>query len=155
MESNSVLNVVQELDNDSRHHGSFGFRDDALLKVLSAPPDEPLYINGTAAKKPLFNGDNSTSDDNLLIEYEASATSSIGVVDNCENENLPPPANQCANIEGYTQFFFPLSFISWNIFDLQLCRVDLVELSSHTQSYSSYFIRFISRLLILCVQQFV
>lgn len=108
MESNSVLNVVQELGNEHRHHrrNSLSLTDERLLKILSAPPDEPLYINDTANNRTTLNGDiNNSSGDNLLIQYEA-ATSSIVAVDDYENL---PPADKCAvanNIEGYTQFFF-------------------------------------------------
>lgn len=109
MESNSVLNVVQELGND-RHHcrKSMSLTDERLLKILSAPPDEPLYINDTANNKTTLNRNiNNSSGDNLLVQYEA-ATSSIVAVDDYENL---PPADKCAvatNIEGY--IFFSLSF---------------------------------------------
>lgn len=105
MESNSVLNVVQEVDNDRRRQ-SFTMRDEQLLKILSAPPDEPLYINDTTNNKATINintnNDNSNSDDNLLMQFKA-ATSSIVAVDDYENL---PPADKCAaaNIEGYYQF---------------------------------------------------
>lgn len=110
MESNSVLNIVQEPDNEyARRHRrrlSLNVRDERLLKILSAPPDEPLYISGTANNKAatINVSDNSGTGDNL---YEA-ATSSITAVndyENRENENLPPPPqptdkNVVANIEG-------------------------------------------------------
>lgn len=105
MESNSVLNVVQEVDNDRRRQ-SFTMRDEQLLKILSAPPDEPLYINDTTNNKATINintnNDNSNSGDNLLMQFKA-ATSSIVAVDDYENL---PPADKCAaaNIEGYYQF---------------------------------------------------
>lgn len=96
MESNSVLNVVQELGHD-RHHrkNSLSLTDERLFKILSAPPDEPLYIIDTPNNKSTLNGDiNDSSDANLLLQYE-TATSSI-------DENLPP-ADKCVvatNIEG-------------------------------------------------------
>lgn len=108
MESNSVLNVRQQSDNEphrqrqQRRH-SLSVRDERLLKILSAPPDEPLYINGTPNTKSTSNGDsNSSSADNLLMQLEA-ATSSITAIDDYENENLPPTndKNAVANIEGY------------------------------------------------------
>ncbi|XP_055311627.1 microcephalin isoform X2 [Sitodiplosis mosellana] len=99
MESNSVLNVVQELGNDHRHRhqhrrNSLSLTDERLLKILSAPPDEPLYINNKAT----LNGNDISSSnspgDNLLIQYEAATTtSSIVAVDDYENL---PPADKCA-----------------------------------------------------------
>lgn len=105
--SSSILNVVQESGNDHHHHlhhqrrrHSLNLRDERLLRILSAPPDEPLYINGTANNLATLNGDNNTSTDNLLMQYEA-ATSSIGAVDVYKNENLPPTnKNALPNIEG-------------------------------------------------------
>lgn len=111
MESNSVLNVRQESDTDhhlqyrqrqQRRH-SLSVRDERLLKILSAPPDEPLYINGTPDTKSTLNGDNdsSSSTDNLLMQLE-EATSSITAIDDYENENLPPTndKNAVAHSEG-------------------------------------------------------
>lgn len=108
MESNSVLNMVQETDNEHlrRRRHSLSVRDERLLKILSAPPDEPLYINGTPPNHkiaPTFITDNNCLSDNLLIQYEA-ATSSITGRDEYENENLPPTndnKNAATNNEGY------------------------------------------------------
>lgn len=104
MESNSVLNVVQESDNDHlrRRRHSLSVRDEQMLRILSAPPDEPLYINGSPKSAATLQADNNCSSDNLLMQYEA-ATSSITGRDDYENENLPPTndnKNAAANIEG-------------------------------------------------------
>ncbi|XP_031632861.1 uncharacterized protein LOC116346784 isoform X2 [Contarinia nasturtii] len=98
MESNSVLNVVQELGNDRRRHRhTFGMGEQQLFKMLSSTPDEPLFINDTANSKAALNGCVNNSGDNLLIQYE-TATSSIATVDEYENENLPPADNNCATV---------------------------------------------------------
>lgn len=108
MESNTVLNVVQELGNDRRRHRhTFGLGEAQLFKMLSSTPVEPLFINDSANSKAALNGCINNSADNLLTQYD-TATSSIATVDDYENENLPPTDNNCAvtNNEGYIQFFF-------------------------------------------------
>lgn len=140
MESNSVLNVVQELGNEHRHHhrrNSLSLTDERLLKILSAPPDEPLYINDKANNKTTLNGDiNKSSGDNLLIQYEA-ATSSIVTVDDYENL---PPADKCAvatNIEGYTQFFFFIIIVF--VFSLYFFYFSLFCFASYAVYGTFYF----------------
>lgn len=95
MESNTILNVVhrpyqpQPSHNYQRRRHSMSEQDERLLKILKAPPDQPLYINGTTNWSTTINSDDNRSADNLHMQYE-SATSSIHTV-NCENENRPPP----------------------------------------------------------------
>lgn len=135
MESHSV-NVVQEPGNDRRRRHSFTLRDEQLLKILSAPPDEPLYINDTAINKTTLNGDINSFGDNLLIQYEtvaaaaaATATSSIAAVDDYENENLPPADKfAVANIEGYTQFVYTYIFYLFS-YSLQYFHLVLLHVS--------------------------
>lgn len=111
MESNSITNVTARKKTDmvQRRH-TFCLRDEDLLKVLSAPPDEPLYINDnninsaavttTATTICQLNGD---SDDNnygvqtqltrnsMQCNKEIIATSSIvNSISVDDNENLPP-----------------------------------------------------------------
>lgn len=110
METNTMLNVVQETAND--HHlrrYSFSMSRERLFQILSAPPDEPLYNSPTAANTTKLNGDNNTSGSNLLVQYEAT-TSSIVAVDDYENL---PPADKCAlaNIEGYNIIKFVYLYV--------------------------------------------
>lgn len=96
MESKTLLNVIRtESDNDRRRH-DFTLDDERLLKILSLPPDEPLYINSNSV-----NGDKIPPGG--LMQYEAG-TSSIGngVVTADDYENQPPHDKRIiVNHEGY------------------------------------------------------
>lgn len=92
MESNLLINVARKTGNLRRHSLVTSIRDERLLKVLSAPPDEPLYIDDNHAQRI---GDSFGSTSNLLKRFESvatatrgTATSSNGGVD--DYENLPP-----------------------------------------------------------------
>lgn len=111
MESNAIANAANKRNNSQRRH-TFCIRDEELLKMLSAPPDEPLYIGDNVNdhhrvygdKESSFGGVGAQRATNLLLQYdEARATSPIVTrvaVD--DNENLPP-SDKCvlANNEGW------------------------------------------------------
>lgn len=110
MESNSLTNVTARKKTDmvQRRH-TFCLRDEDLLKVLSAPPDEPLYINDnninstpapTTTAIFQLNGDcndnnygvhTQLTSNSVQYDEEVIATSSIvSSISVDDNENLPP-----------------------------------------------------------------
>lgn len=102
MESKTLLNVIRtESDNDRRRH-DFVLDDERLLKILSMPPDEPLYTNSNS-----INGDKIPSGGNsILMQYEGTSTIGNGVVTVDNYENQPPHDKRfIVNHEGYYKTF--------------------------------------------------
>lgn len=98
MESNSITNafIRKKFDNERRH--SLSVRDERLLKVLSAPPDEPLYIDDNNAQINSSCDKDSSATANQWEKVATKTTSATtttssivnGVVAVDDYENLPP-----------------------------------------------------------------
>lgn len=118
MESNSITsNTANKLNNNQRRH-TFCIRDEALLKILSAPPDEPLYINDNKSDHRVHTDNDkgfnvgTQRPTNLLLQYDEAKTTSpiLNRVAVDDNENLPP-SDKCVltNNEGWFLYKFILS----------------------------------------------
>lgn len=112
MESNSIANAANKRNNNQRRH-TFCIRDEELLKILSATPDEPLYINDNVNDQQRVHTDTDRSFGivgthkaiNHLLQYDDEAKATSPIVNRVavdDNENLSP-SDKCVltNNEGW------------------------------------------------------